>query len=361
MDVKQFNSRSLKMLYVHPLTPQQRQELINFTRQQVGRISERGRIILLSDDKYSIPQIAKIFQKSPKTVRKWTYRYRADGINGLLDKPKVGRRKRLSPLDEEFIDSTIQQSPSSFGYLYGFWSIGLLITHLIIIGFGKVSISTIRKALRKLKYVCRRPKIAPLKDDPLADIKLQAVNEAKQLAIESTKSDKKEVVFLYEDETTFRLLPIIRRMWMKINQQVRIPTPDNWNRRFSIIGALNAIDGNWHYSFFDKLNSDAFISFLEGLIVIYPHQLILLAVDAASIHTSKRVRDWLAIQPRINLIWLPKRDPQKNPVEKVWWQLKNVVAANRFYGSLKLLQDACRQFFNVFMPQDILRLTSLAA
>jgi len=39
------------------------------------------------------------------------------------------------------------------------------------------------------------------------------------------KEAPKNSVFLYEDESTFRLLPLIRSMWMKVGQQLRIVVP----------------------------------------------------------------------------------------------------------------------------------------
>lgn len=83
---------------------------------------------------------------------------------------------------------------------------------------------------------------------------------------------KENGVILYHDETTFRLLPLIRRMWMKIGEPVRIITPSGWNRSFSVFGALNAKTGQFVTAFFEKANSESFIAFLEPLLVTSPTQ-----------------------------------------------------------------------------------------
>ncbi len=124
------------------------------------------------------------------------------------------------------------------GFLAGFWTIPLLLVYLFNQFSLIISQTTLRNILYELGYRCRRPRLAASKIDELASSKIAAINEA----FNSLNSDS---VILYQDETTFRLLPLIRRMWMKLNEQVRIITPGNWNRRFSVFGALNAKSGKF--------------------------------------------------------------------------------------------------------------------
>jgi len=167
-------------------------------------------------------------------------------------------------------------------------------------------------------------------------------------------------VFLYEDESTFRLLPLIRSMWMKVGQQLRIVVPSGWNKCFRVFGALNLSTKSWHYSIFSKARSGEFIAFLSQLLQTYPKEFIYLILDNSSIHHSQETQKWLLLHPRIQLLYLPKRSPQLNPVEKIWWACKNAVAANR-YLSMARLKQACHDFFADISADDLLRLTSLAA
>jgi transposase len=43
-----------------------------------------------------------------------------------------------------------------------------------------------------------------------------------------------------------------------------------------------------------------------------------------------------------------------NPVENIWLQLKNKVAANRLYASMKLLLETVDQFFRNMTPEKAL-------
>jgi 50S ribosomal subunit-associated GTPase HflX len=141
------------------------------------------------------------------------------------------------------------------GFLAGFWTIPLLLVYLFNQFSLILSQTTVRNILYELDYRCRRPRLAANKIDELASSKIAAINEA----FNNLNSDS---VILYQDETTFRLLPLIRRMWMKLNEQVRIITPSNWNRRFSVFGALNAKSGEFSYAFLDRAISINFIIFL---------------------------------------------------------------------------------------------------
>ena len=341
------------MFYVHSLSDEEKRKLKRMTRQQVGRVAERARMILLSDRGYTIQQIAETLDCSDKTVRMWISRYESEGYNGLLDKPRTGRPSEVDEKVKATIEKDMKKLPSDFGYIAAFWTVGLLCIHLVKTLGIKVSNSTVRRTLHALDYAFRRPRIAPNSNDPEAGIK---VHHIAQTMINAPKN----AVFLCEDESTFRLLPLIRSMWMKVGQQLRIVVPSGWNKCFRVFGALNIRTGAWHYRIFDKACSGQFISFLSDLLKAYPNCPIYVILDNGSIHTSQETQDWLSLHPRLQLLYLPKRSPQMNPVEKIWWECKEFVASNR-YLSMARLKQACHDFFASKSADDLLRLTSLAA
>lgn len=344
------------MLYVHQLTEEESEELEKITRKAKGRVVERARAILLSNKGYTVLQIAFIFSRSDWTIRDWIHRYEQEGSQSLYDKPKPGRRRKIEPSMEEVIEKTLAEQPTSFGYIACCWTIWLLLEHLIQLGLGVFSVATLRRALISLGYVCRRPRLACAQNDPLSTLKMAIIQEVKELALLSN-----QFAFLYLDESTVRLLPIIRRTWMKVRKQLRIITPSGWNQRFSLFGALDSITGEFTYRIFDYCRSEQFITFLEHLLILYPEKVLFLAIDHASIHTSKKVKQWVLNHPRIQFVWLPKRDPQKNPVEKIWWNMKQTIAANRAGSNISQLKDKCHQFFNQMTNEETIELTSLAA
>ena len=211
------------MVYVHPLSDKEKKELKQMTRKQVGRVAERARMILLSDQRRSIQEIAATFGCSQKTIRDWISRYESEGCNGLLDKPRTGRPATVDETVQTAIDRDMKKTPSDFGYLAAFWTVGLLCIHLMKTLSVKVSNSSVRRCLHTLGYAFNRPRISPDSNDPEASVKLHDMAYAMVNA-------PKNAVFLCEDESTFRLLPVIRSMWMKVGQQLRIVVPSGWNQ-----------------------------------------------------------------------------------------------------------------------------------
>jgi hypothetical protein len=59
------------VVFVRLLQDKERRQLKHLARRDVGRVSERIRMILLSSRGYTVPQIAAIFECDEATVRRW--------------------------------------------------------------------------------------------------------------------------------------------------------------------------------------------------------------------------------------------------------------------------------------------------
>lgn len=131
------------------------------------------------------------------------------------------------------------------------------------------------------------------------------------------------------------------------------------NQKRSIFGALELESGRWLYQISERKRTVEFMAFLEQLLRAYPTQPLLLVLDNASIHHSCGLVAWLAQHPRLELLHLPNyAGHRENPVEKIWWRLKDQVAANRLRGSIEALVQAAERFFTTLTPQAALRLVA---
>jgi transposase len=331
------------------LNDTQRAELRQLARQAVGWVSERTHFVLLSDQGYSPPEIGGLMGYDSATVRSWLHAYADHGVAGLEDAPRSGR-----PCKEKLLTGIVQaqasQPPPNFGYLPGYWTIALLVMHLADRLRIKVSISTVRRALHRAEFRWKRPKLAPARrPDPLA--------AEKQARLTEVLGDS-QATLVALDECDLHLLPILRAMWQRLGEQLRIITPGQ-NAKRGVFGALNLRTGEWFYHLTDRKRSVEFIAFLTTLLMAYPAGVIYVIVDNASIHTSRAVRQWLADHPRLQLVYLPTYSGhQLNPVEKVWWDLKDCIAANRRFKCLAELDAAIQRYFADFTPDHALRLTN---
>jgi transposase len=324
-------------------------ELRQVARQAVGRVSERAHFVLLSAQGYSPPAISGLFGYDVQTVRTWLTAYQQQGCAGLDDAPRSGR-----PPKDRYLMAVVQaqasQPPPNSGYVQACWTVALLVLHLAARFRLTISASRVRRALHQAGFSWKRPKLVPARRrDPRTSEK-----EA-QLAVALADPN---ATLIAEDEADQQLLPILRAMWQRVGQQVHIPTPGQ-NAKRGIFGALNVRTGAWLYQLTTHKRSVDFIAFLTLLLVTYPAGRVYVLVDNASIHTSRAVQRWLAVQGRLVLVYLPTYSGHRlNPVEKVWWALKGNIAANRMFRNLAELDAAIREYFADFQPARALALAN---
>jgi transposase len=337
------------MIYVRPLTDDERRVLQRLARAEVGRVSERMPMVLLSSRHYAVPQIAAIFDCDEATVRTWLGRFETDGVDGLRDRPRSGRPRLADAGAREEIGRALDRAPTACGYLAGYWTVAMLAAHLLTAPGVALGRTTVRRVLHALGYGWRRPRHA-LRRDPEARAKMDRLAD-RVFAVPTA-------AVLAVDECDIHLLPVLRAMWMRRGQQARIPTPGG-NRKRAVFGALDVETGAWHDAVTPRKRAVEFVAFLEQVLAAYPERPVLVALDNASIHTAKSVRTWLADHPRVELLYLPADSGHAhNPAEKVWWRLKDKVAANRLHGSLDDSVAAVHDFFASFTPEDALRLAA---
>jgi transposase len=335
------------MLYARQPTQAERIELQRMTRQAVGRVSQRAHMILLSIQQRTVPELATLFTMSRASVRFWIRRFNAHGPAGLYDDPRSGRPRKVSPQVLESIVTLLQDDPRHAGYLATYWTVVMVGAALVHQLGVRLSTSTLRNALHRLGLRWGRPRLAmPLKTDPAEAYKQWVMAKA---VIEAGP----QVTILYGDESRVQLLPLIRAMWHWVGQQLRIPTPGT-NVTRALFGALDIRTGRWVYLIRERMRTDDFLAFLEHLLVVYPDGPVLLMVDNFSSHTAQAVNTWLATHARLHLYYLPKYCSHLNPVERIWLQLKNQLAANRLYGSLQLLLTTIEAFFTAMTPEQAL-------
>ena len=339
------------MRFARQPTGEEREELERMTQQEVGRVALRAQMILLSARGFTAPEVADIQSTSDVTVYKWLDRFNEEGPQGLYDRPRSGRPPKVDEETEQAIEETMSEPPTEGGYNFTYWTVPLLTEHLQQTLGKTFCPETIRMALHALGFRWRRPRWAVMREDPQEAELMWAIWEAIAGATPDT------LIFI-EDETILKLLPPLRRMWMRKGQQVKVPTPDQ-NDDICLYGVIDLNMGHTFHAFHDKGRSDYTIAYLQQLLDRYPQRPILLIWDQATYHTSQAVEDWLADHPRITTMALPKYAPELNPVEHIWRQLKDRVAAN-LTRSLASIQDACDTFFQQNRPDEMLKMAGLA-
>jgi len=337
------------MLFVH-LTDDQRAELERASRHAIGRVALRAQMVLLSDRGQRVPDIARIHGCGQEVVRLWLHRYRKTGVAGLADLPRSGRPLK-DPLARQIIDAQAEQSPRCAGLVQSCWTVALLTAFLALRFDLVLSPAAVRRQLKAAGWRWRRPRLAPAsllrhRRDPDRVAKEAAI----AAAVHAAQQDGRRVLFL--DECDLHLLPVVRACWQR-GRRWRIPSPGvNATRAF--FGALDATSGVFHVADHERKLAIHFVAFLSQLATVYPEAHLVLVLDNVSIHRAKIVQAWLAHQPRVTVLWLPRYAAHEvNPAERIWGLLKDRVAANRLSGSIEALTWEARRFFADLEPHPV--------
>jgi transposase len=337
------------MVFVH-LSDEQRQELRRVSRRAVGRVALRAQMVLLSDRGLSVPEIANIHDCGCDVVRNWLHRYERDGIAGLEDAPRSGRPPK-DVLARHIVDAQASQSPPCSGHVQSCWTVALLTVFLAMRFRLDLACSTVRRYLKETDWRWARPRLAPAsvlrrRRDPQTEEKLAAIEAAAKVVAQGVGR------LLYLDESDLHLLPVVRAMWMK-GARVRVPTPGT-NAKRAFFGALDAASGAFHWAERDRKLAIHFVEFLNQLASTYHNGPIFLVLDNVITHDARVVRAWLAANPRVHLLWLPKYAAHDaNPVERIWGLMKAAVAANRLSGNIHELTGAAHRFFRELAPHPV--------
>lgn len=137
------------MLRIGPFSPVQTGELRTLYRTTKDvRIRTRAQIILLAGDGLSAPKIATIVQLDPESVRHHLKRYRDEGIEGLVDRPRSGRPATATPNYVEAALTALRRRPRALNLPFSLWTIPRLLDYLYEQTDIRVSDETLRVHLR---------------------------------------------------------------------------------------------------------------------------------------------------------------------------------------------------------------------
>jgi hypothetical protein len=137
---------------------------------------------------------------------------------------------------------------------------------------------------------------------------------------------------LAEDETDLLLFPPLRASWAKRGTPLRVML-SGINARRVVFGTLNVDTGHRLLFARERQRGEDFQAFLRLIQWHYRGWHVTLLLDGDSSHTAMNSQR-LATDIHINLIWLPKRCPELNPMEPLWRFGKDHVCANRQYASI---------------------------
>jgi transposase len=312
------------------LSAQERKTCLSTYR--AANSARRALILLLLADGRTYREIMAATLASPTMIRAVTKDWEAGGVACVL-----GTQPQPFVLPCWLIVVVrwlLHKTPQDFGFFRTRWSCALLALLLWEQEGIRISPETVRRGMRRMEFVWRRPRpvVGPHDSDHAA--KLRKI----QRLITSLPSDETVV---FQDEVDIHLNPKIGACWMIRGEQAEVVTPGN-NEKRHLAGSLHWRTGRLLLSApGQRRNADLFVAHLDDLRRrLRSYRVIHVVCDNARFHDCGKVQAFLAhCQGRIALHFLPKYAPQTNPIERIWWHLHDTLTRNHRCKSIEALLD----------------------
>ena len=138
-------------IYAREPENQEKEKIYKLLKEGEEHIKKRLKAIILSGiHRYKISEISKILNFHPQNLRKWIHRFNRDGLESVINSPKVGIKKKFGNDLREKIIEIVHNSPRKFGYKFSHWTLHKIKEHLEKNKMvNRISYETIRRILKE--------------------------------------------------------------------------------------------------------------------------------------------------------------------------------------------------------------------
>jgi putative transposase len=305
----------------------------------------RAHILLLLDQGQSWAVIATVLFTSTSTINRWRQRFLTAGLQAV-----VGPRPRRASTWPAWWAALVVQwvtlrCPTDFGFVRSRWSCDTVVLLLREDHGVRLSRETVRRWLHQADLVWRRPRPVVGPSDPQRPQKLRKI----RALLRHLPADETAV---FQDEADVNTNPEIGCMWMYRGQQAEVVTPGTNVKRY-LAGSLHWRSGELVLSEPGRRrNADLFLAHLDDLRRRFRrYKVIHVICDNAVFHVPERcrkVREYLKRWGhRLRLHFLPTYAPEANPIERVWWHLREEITRNHRCQDIDELLDLIFDWLSV--------------
>ena len=294
----------------------------------------RAHLVLLLADGYSWSVITAVLFCSARTVARWRKRFEQGGVAALEGKARGAPVRYGAYWAELVVRWFTTLTPQAFGFFRSRWTCAAAALLLREEHRLRVSEETVRRWLHRAELVWRRPRPVLDRRDPRRP---QILAELRALLRELPPDET--AVFL--DEVDLHLNPDIGSMWMRRGQQARVVTPGDNEKKY-LAGSLHWRTGAVLAPVTGRNRNGALVAehLHELCRRLRRYKVIHVIWDNAKIHDCQAVHAALAEHAdRLRVHALPRYAPDCNPIERVWWHLREEITRNHQCKTLEELTE----------------------
>lgn len=297
--------------FVKLLTPAQREQLQAIMKSTAPqRTRMRAHAVLLSARRYSLDQIADIYQVDRDRVSQWLEWWEAEHVAGLDDDPRSGRPPKLTEAErQEALKITVQE-PRTI-------KTGL---KRIADEVGKLlSGETLRTLLSTEGYVWKRMRRSSRAWRDEAEFRAAEAELAHLRA--RSRAGRCAFDLWYYDEAGFTLQPSVPYAWQRVGQRLELASTHG--PRQNVLGFFNLHNQFHAFAFQGSIDSPTVIHCFD-LFHQQQQKPAVVVVDNAPIHTSEDFEEELERWQKggLQVKFLPPYCPELNLIEILWRKIK---------------------------------------
>src|SRR6266540_2042869 len=118
----------------------------------------RYQMVLLRAESHPVVEVAQLTRCSPDTVRRVLKRYLAGGPDAVPHRPHPGQPPHFPPAWQAGLVRVADLDPHEVGVDSALWTCRLLAGYLAEVTGHRAGIETVRVALHRAGFVCKRPR-----------------------------------------------------------------------------------------------------------------------------------------------------------------------------------------------------------
>lgn len=342
-------------------------ETIVRTRTLQAQVVTRARILLLKEAGDSVDAIAEKVDLNRNSVLLCLKKYKAGGVeNAIYDAPGRGRNAQITDDEKAWIINVACQKPKEYGYSAETWTYAKLTAHInkTAENAGYTRLSTITKT--SIKNILDAAKIKPFRiqyycenRDPEFESKMHQVlyvykqiemlfDENGELYIPAGEQDIHTVS--YDEKPGIQAIATTAPDIPPDSDHGAIKRDYEYKRlgTISLLAAIDLLTGEAIPLVRDTHKSDDFIDFLKILNERYPQgDTIQVILDNHSVHTSKKVQQFLATIPgRFVFIFTPKHGSWLNMIEGFFGKMTRQMLRGIRVSTKQELVDRIYKYFD---------------
>ena len=267
---------------------------------------------------FAVSDVASAYGTTRSTIHRWLVRFHKEGASGLNRRAVSGRPRTLTGLDSAGFRKICIARASEYGFETDFWTTRRLIQVVRSVYGVQVSKQTMMRRLHEAGLTYQKPERQYFE---LSEAEREAWRRKELPKIRRTVR-KYQGILYFQDEANISLTALLGKTWAPRGKTPKQQVTGNRGG----VSAVSAItqSGQLIFRLHDKrIASEEVIDFLAQMLKHHSRRHLIVVMDQAPPHTSKRTMAFIASQPRLHVFHLPPYSPDWNPDEQVWSHLKH--------------------------------------